>query len=272
MDSPVKVAFFKKKMQIIQPHPSISNYVSNIVILEDGDLGNDLLIPLIARGYSSIVFQATGSSSIDGKNNVANSLVLYGQNVKPFQFHASGHLTIIAYFLYPHILKTFFGFDANEVTELSTDLSQSQPARKINLKQQLIDEPSLAGRLLLMNRYVLKLSQLIRTDADHSILFATKTIQKSNGLISLRHLENELHVTERTFQRLFKLHVGVSPKIFSRICQFQSAFQQISSGAHSKLSDIAYDNGFADQSHLNRSFKEFSNCSPGDYLKLSTEF
>ena len=272
MDSPVKIAFFKIKMQIIRPHPSISDYVSNIVVLEEGDLKSSIVIPLIARGYPCIAFQTTGSSCIDGKNNVADSLVLYGQNVKPFQFHASDHITIIAYFLYPHILKTFFGFGATEVTELCIDLSQSKPARKINLLQQLTDEPLLSRRLLLLNRYVLKLSELIRTDVDNSILFATKEIQKRNGLVSLRNLENELHITERTFQRLFKLNVGVSPKVFSRIFQFQSAFQQLNSGRNFKLSDIAYENGFADQSHLNRTFKEFTGCSPGDYLKFSAEF
>lgn len=259
-------------MQILQPHPSISNYVSNIVVLEDSDLKNDILIPLIAKGYPSIAFQTTGSSCNDGKYNVANSLVLYGQNVKPFQFHASEHLTIIAYFLYPHVLKTFFGFGANEVTELSVDLSHSQPARNINLKQQLIDESSLPGRLRLMNQYVQKLSELICTDVDASILFATKTIQRSKGLISLKNLENGLQINERTFQRLFKSHVGVSPKVFSRICQFQSAFQQLSNTEDSNLGDIACDNGFADQSHFNRSFKEFTGCTPSDYLKFSAEF
>jgi len=272
MDSPVRVAFFKLKMQIMQPHPSISNYVSNIVVLEDGDLNSDILIPLIAKGYPSIVFQTTGLSCIAGKNNIEHSLVLYGQNVKPFQFHASAHLTIIAYFLYPHILRSFFGFAANEVTELSVDLSLSQPARQINLLQQLIDEPSLSSRFLLMNQYVLKLSKLIRPDADNTILFATKAIQKGKGLISIKNLEKELHITERTFQRVFKLNVGVTPKVFSRIFQFQSAFQQLTNGGNFKLSDIAYENGFADQSHFTRSFKEFTNCSPSDYLKLSTEF
>ena len=260
------------KMQLIDPPPSISKYVSSIVVLEDDDLKSDLLIPLIAKGYPSIAFQTTGSSCIEGRNNVANSLVLYGQNVKPFQFHASEHLTIIAYFLHPHILKTFFGFGANEVAGLSIDLGQSQPARKMDLMQQLVDESSLTTRLQLMNRFVLKLSDGIRTDIDHSILYATKAMQTSNGLISLKNLEKELHLTERTFQRLFKLNVGVSPKIFSRICQFQSAFQQLSNGKNSRLSDIAYENGFADQSHLNRSFKEFTNCSPNDYLRLSAGF
>lgn len=272
MDSPLKVAFFKLKLRTMQPHPSISNYVSNIVVLEDDDLNSDILIPLIAKGYPSIVFQTTGLSCIDGKNNVENSLVLYGQNVKPFQFHASAQLTIIAYFLYPHILRPLFGFGANEITELSIDLSQLQPARKINLIQQLIDEPSLSSRVLLLNQYVLKLSKLIQTDVDNTILFATKVIQRGNGLISLKNLEKELHITERTFQRLFKLNIGVTPKVFNRIFQFQSAFQQLTNGANFKLSDIAYKNGFADQSHFTRSFKEFTNCSPSDYLKLSTEF
>lgn len=142
----------------------------------------------------------------------------------------------------------------------------------MNIKQQLIDESSLTRRLQVMDRYVLKLSERIRTDVDTTISFATTAIQKSNGLTSLKNLENELRISERTFQRLFKSNVGVPPKVFSRICQFQSAFQQLSNQENPNLCDIAYDNGFADQSHLNRSFKEFTNGTPRDYLKFSAEF
>jgi AraC-like DNA-binding protein len=272
MDSPIQVAFFKMKMQVLKPHPSISNYVSHVVVLEDGDIKSDILIPLIAKGYPSIAFQTTAASSIAGRNNVANSLVLYGQNLKPFEFHASGHLTIIAYFLYPHLLKTFFGFNAHEAAGLSADLSQSQTARTTNLKEQLINELSLAKRLELMTGYVLSLSKLIRTTASNSISYATRKIECHHGLVALEAIEKELNMTERTFQRLFKLNVGVSPKTFSRICQFQSAFQHLSTRTNPKLADIAYETGFADQSHFNRAFKEFTNYSPSDYLKLSANF
>ena len=34
-----------------------------------------------------------------------DNLVLYGQNIKPIQLHVAGHVTMIAYFLYPHIRK-----------------------------------------------------------------------------------------------------------------------------------------------------------------------
>ncbi len=251
------------KMQSLQPHVSISGYVSSIIVLEDDNLYTDCMIPLVAKGQPSIVFYTT---------NKREGLVLYGQNIKPFEFVASGHLTMIAYFLYPHILKTFFGFNANEVTDLSIDLSLMQPAKDTNLKEKLINEPTLNGRLQLLNNYILKLSEFTGTVVNKAILFATTTIQKNSGLVSLKNIQEELNVTERTFQRLFEAHVGVSPKTFCKVCQFQPAFQQINEGQFSRLGDIAYQNGYADQSHLIRAFREFTNCSPTEYIKLSAEF
>jgi hypothetical protein len=49
------------KLQTLQPHPSISTYVHNIVVLEADDLNESTIIPLIAKGFPSIVFQTTGS-------------------------------------------------------------------------------------------------------------------------------------------------------------------------------------------------------------------
>jgi AraC-like DNA-binding protein len=55
--------------------------------------------------------------------------------------------------------------------------------------------------------------------------------------------------------------------MYSRVCQFQSAFQQLNQYQFLKYSDIAYDNGFADQNHFNRVFKEFTNLTPTAYLQ-----
>jgi len=256
------------KLHTFKPPVSIANYVSSIVVLQDDKLDNDCMIPLIAKGMPSIVFQVTGSPA----QNKNNNMVLYGQNLKPFEFYATGHLTIIAYFLHPHILNRLFGFSANEITGLCIDLSLFRAAREINLKEQLLNTPSLHARLDLMNNYILQLSGNLYADINSSIQYAVNTIQHRNGLASLRGIQDELRVTERTLQRLFDFHIGVSPKTFSKICQFNSAFQQLESGQFSKLGDIAYQNGYADQSHLIRVFKEFTNYSPAAYLKESAPF
>jgi AraC-like DNA-binding protein len=61
--------------------------------------------------------------------------------------------------------------------------------------------------------------------------------------------------------------VGITPSQYRRICQFQGSFMQLRYKEFETLSDIAFDNGFSDQSHFIRSFKEFAATTPMGYLK-----
>lgn len=243
----------------LQPDLSVSQYISNILVIENPDPYCDVALPLIANGYPSIV------------NLNGDYLQLYGQCVKPAELTLRGRFMMIAYFIYPHALKTLFGFDAKELTDLHIDLSLTQPARGMRLQEQLTETPSLPARLYLLNNYIQKLAEPVR-GLHEGIVYATEAIRKSDGLVSLKDLQSELHVTERTFQRLFEFHVGIPPKLFSKICQFNAAFQQINYQQFSRLTDVAYQFGYADQSHLIRDFQKFTLTSPGEYLKRSAPY
>ena len=250
------------KLRSIVPGAAVSSYVHEIIVMEDDRLLKDMTIPLVAKGYPSIVFQSTRTRT----GGTAEQLVLYGQNVQPFQLHASGNLFVIAYFLHPYLLKYFFGFNAREIKELCIDIGAMRPARGMNLVEQLVNASSLFARLQLMNDYVRKLSAFSQGQDDKAIIWSTREIVKSRGLISLTTLQSDLCLTERTFQRLFESHIGVPPKLFRKICQFNAAFDQFSKGQYNRLSDIAYDHGYSDQSHFTRVFKEFTLLTPRDYL------
>ncbi|MBL0745618.1 helix-turn-helix domain-containing protein [Chryseolinea lacunae] len=256
------------KMQSFRPHPSVAAFISDIVVLHDGQLANDMVLPLIAKGLPSIVFQTTDHHTAGGIPNRINNLVLYGQNIRPFNLLISGHLTVIAYFLHPHLLHTFFGFHAADVKDMSIDLSGLAPARQLSLKEQLLNEHSLEKRLALLDAFVLKLSERRYLDVNPAIHFATQIIKRSNGLVPLAQIQTEMSISERTFQRLFETHVGLAPKVFSKVCQFHNAFQQIRQKKFTRLSDVAYENGYADQSHLGRVFREFTNLSPKEVASV----
>jgi len=251
------------KLRSIFPNDAVSSYIHEIIVIEDDRLLQDMIIPLVAKGYPSIVFQSTRSKT----KGTVEQLVLYGQNVQPFQFHASGNLFLIAYFLHPYLLKYFFGFNAWEIKGLCIDVGGMRPAKSMNLVEQLVNARSLSARLRLMDAYVRKLSAASHGQDDKAIIWSTREIVKSHGLVSLKTLQSELCITERTFQRLFESHIGVPPKLFRKICQFNAAFGQFNKGQYKRLSDIAYDHGYSDQSHFIRVFKEFTLLTPGDYLE-----
>ncbi|HEY8954756.1 helix-turn-helix domain-containing protein, partial [Chitinophaga sp.] len=70
----------------------------------------------------------------------------------------------------------------------------------------------------------------------------------------------------------FEQHIGLTPKMYSRICQFNAALQQLNRNRFSDMTGVALENGYADQSHLIRAFKEFTTYSPLEYIKQAENF
>ncbi|HVI44186.1 MAG TPA: helix-turn-helix domain-containing protein [Chitinophaga sp.] len=252
------------------PHPDIAAYISDIVVIENNNLYKEVILPLIPRGSPSITFQIT-NPWLTGGTRIDN-LVLYGQHVRPIELRTSGYVIVIAYFLYPHMLKGLFGYDAKELTDASIDLDLTEPARGMCLQEQLLNAPDLRHRMQLIDNFIRKLAAPCDTHAGRAIAHATQLIQQGHGTLPVNCVQQELHTTERTLQRLFEAHVGVSPKTFSRICQFHAALQQLSHNNFTDMTAVAFDNGYADQSHLIRAFKEFTHYSPLEYLKLAEDF
>jgi AraC-like DNA-binding protein len=253
------------RTQLITPLPPLADYVSHIIVLES-ELSFDTSLPLIAKGYPSVVFQLTaGHLRVD-------PLVLYGQNIRPMPLPVSGYVTVIAFFLYPHTLKALFGWSARELTDLSVDISLSEPARSMCLKEQLLNASSLEQRLSLMNDYLLRLTAPHKLDISQPVVFAIRLIQQHSGALPMLKVQQELYVTERTLQRMFDMHVGVSPKTYGRICQFDAALRQLTGNGFTDMAGVAFQHGYADQSHLIRAFRDFTGLTPLEYQKAAADF
>lgn len=231
-------------------------------MIENSNDSHEFVIPLFANGSPTLVFQT--ASAAKGKQAVGN-LTLYGQTIRPDELKFKNRFTFIAYFFYPHALKNLFGINPVEITDGYVDLTLLKQTRELSFQEQLLNAASLEESLLLIEKYILKLSGDQKQN-DEKIIFATNTLKKNKGIYSLVELQNSLHMTERSFQRLFENNIGISPNLYKRICQFHFAFHQVNQHKFLKLTDVAYDSGFADQSHFIRVFKEFTGLTPNEYL------
>jgi AraC-like DNA-binding protein len=87
-------------------------------------------------------------------------------------------------------------------------------------------------------------------------------LRRHAGAMSMHALALGLGVTERSLQRGFREHVGVTPKTLARIIRFRAILEQASRERAVSLTSMAHAGGFADQAHLTHEFRQFTGSSP----------
>jgi len=76
----------------------------------------------------------------------------------------------------------------------------------------------------------------------------------------------KIPVTERQLERKYNKYIGTSPKKFSDIIKFQHFLKLLHlHQADRKMTDVVYDGGYYDQSHLNNYFKKTTGLTPWQY-------
>lgn len=103
------------------------------------------------------------------------------------------------------------------------------------------------------------------TDMQDSIL-AVQHIYDDHGLLSVEQLSDTTARSRRSLQRLFREHVGATPKWVIRQKRLQEAALRIEASREqtrrSSLVQIAHDLGCSDQAHFSRDFKRAVGRSP----------
>ena len=95
------------------------------------------------------------------------------------------------------------------------------------------------------------------------------TICTAEGNAELGLLDSMMGYSSRYVRDVFKQNYGITPKKYSNIMRFQNALRLLATGKYNnRLSSLATEAGYYDQSHLIRSFKEYAAISPLEFLRL----
>ena len=246
-----------------QPHKLITDYVRTVLILEGFSESDTNDLPIFTNGMSALFCKTEKDQS---GNEKIIQLALFGKTVPEEYWIVSTNETIISYFFKPFALASMFNTNAARLLDSPIDLGNWHAHKTNALKTQLIYAPATSRKIEVLDNLLIQQLQQHKRECE-IINYATDQIMFDPGTEILSEMLSKLDLNERTFQRMFKKYVGVTPNQYRRICQFQLSFYQLRSKDFNKLTDIAYDNGFADQSHFIRSFKEFTQITPNDYLK-----
>ena len=245
----------------LPPSSKIAEYVEEILVIAHFRVTSPFVLPLFANGRPTLLFQ-TAKGQI---GNSTNNLTLFGQTVFPATLTIKEDFTLIAYFFKPYALNSLFGVSAQELTDNPVELNLLPAPVRVSLQEQLLNASSSSEMIALLDNYIFSLTTKIKTDL-RIIKYAVEKIASAHSKKNLVEVQQELYMTGRTFQRLFEKNIGIIPTQFRRISQFNAAFQQLNKLQFKNLTDISFSNGYADQSHFIRAFKEFTSLTPKEYL------
>lgn len=90
-------------------------------------------------------------------------------------------------------------------------------------------------------------------------------VEDSAGVRSPAQVAKELHVSERSLQRLAARFVGMPPQLLLRRRRLQEAAERMRAHPNTDLGALAAELGFADQPHLTREFRTVLGSTPRGY-------
>jgi AraC-like DNA-binding protein len=94
---------------------------------------------------------------------------------------------------------------------------------------------------------------------------AVGLVHAARGRKRIDALVSELNVSPRRLERNFLAHVGMSPKLFSRLVRFDRAVRDLAARGAKPWSQFALEHGYADQAHFINEFREFAGVTPAEF-------
>ncbi len=111
-------------------------------------------------------------------------------------------------------------------------------------------------------------SKLNYSKADSLVENAIAKIYSTKGMVRITELADSLSISQDAFEKRFRKRTGATPKQFSNIVRMKAII--LYNPSPSSFLDMALGNGFYDQAHFNKGFKNFTGQTPTDFLKSAS--
>lgn len=113
--------------------------------------------------------------------------------------------------------------------------------------------------------FVLAFAPMMQEGSPQELIYrAAALLVESSGSLKVSKLSDYLGCSSRHLQKIFKKHIGLTPKQLSLILRLRDTVDSIASLQKDFLSmtDLALDSDFFDQAHFINAFRSFARVSP----------
>jgi AraC-like DNA-binding protein len=225
---------------------------------------------VLPDGSVHLILNLGDPPSVPGSDGAAS--VAVGARCEPSIIHMAGRVEHVTVTLRPGGVAALLGVPAGELTAQDVPLDALWGPGAAEAVERLRPTPPTLERAAAMEAVLLEVLAARAVRPEPAAAEAVRLIERARGRIRVRALAAALGIGERRLEQIFHRHVGLSPKAVCRIARFRSTVALLQREPERAWSDLAYEGGFYDQSHLVNEFQALAGLAPGEFRERGCGF
>lgn len=265
--------------QVYTPLPELQPFVKCFWTLNDDDVTkNPVKQRILPDGCMEMIFHYADLYQQyfeDGSSIIQPRSFVFGQITTYIEIAPTGITGLIAARFLPDGLGPFLEMPVSSLANKATAINDVFGEKGKLLEENVIAATDNRERIKLIESFLL--SRLVDPQTINTITKdCIDIIFQSQGQLDVLELADKLKINRRNMERKFVAAIGMSPKQLSRVVRLQATLKMLDQKNFSSLTSLAYENGYYDQAHFIKDFKEFTGISPKSFfsenLKLAALF
>ena len=252
-----------------KPCKELQPYVRYYWVFKSNQPLNTLTFPI---GCPQIIFHKQTPLYIPELGISQSEFTVSGQVNFHSHLYANGNVEMIVVVFQPFTLKAFLNLPISLLHNQEVSGYDLENKHLKRLAAQVLDCENTSLCISVIEQWLLsQIADVLTLKTEYNIKRIAAAIQQLFAMptIPVIELASIACVSKKQFERLFKELVGTNPKEYARIVRFQKSLkllQHYSDGANQ--AQLAYQCGYADQSHFIREFRRFSGYTPLSLLNV----
>jgi AraC-like DNA-binding protein len=225
---------------------------------------------ILPDGAMELIINLGDPQKLCARNNPAKYTIfrqswISGERISPIVIDEIGSVHLVGARLRAGGAWPFLGIPLREFTDQVVEL-EAIFGREINdLRDALGEAPDDDSRFNLLESWLERRARS-RTQPTRSVNYALQAIYGELDAVRIGKIADTIGISHKHLLREFDRCVGLTPKLFARLCAFQRVIRFVGQKTKIDWADIAARCGYHDQAHLIHEFRAFSGLTPARYL------
>ena len=266
---PYLCGMIQENFKFHKPCKELQPYVRYYWVFKSNQPLNTLTFPI---GCPQIIFHKRTPLYIPELGTAQSEFTISGQVNYPSHLYADENVEMIVVVFQPYVLKAFLNLP---ISLLHNQEVSGYDLENKNLKQlaaQIFDCENTNLCINLIEQWLLsQIADVLTSKTAYNIKRITAAIKRLFIMpaTSVTELASIACLGKKQFERLFNELVGANPKEYARVVRFQKSLKLLQHYTEdANKAQLAYQCGYADQSHFIREFKQFSGYTPLSLLNV----